>query len=135
MWVQNVFVLDGDDIKWNGVNYRLEGYDAPEIRNFRSKKDRNLERKRGYMAKFALFRLLQGARNAHMLPAPNKDRFGRALGVLLVDGVDVANIAIHQGWGVPYEKRQRVDWGDPRLPFPDLPLPPELEHLNSEASA
>lgn len=127
MFVCGVYVLDGDDIKWDGANYRLEGFDTPEIRNFRSRKDRMLERRRGYMAKYALIRLLQNSKTAHLLPSPTRDRFGRGLGVLLIDGWDVARIAIREGWGVPFEVRQKVDWGDPRLVFPDLPLPPDFE--------
>src|SRR5262249_45374428 len=121
------FVIDGDDIKWDGQNFRLEGYDSPEVRNLRSKFDRNLERQRGLMAKGALHWHLAQARSAHMLVNPQKDRFGRSLGVLLINGRDVSQIAIQEGWGVPFAHRQRTDWGDPRRAFPNLPVPQDYE--------
>jgi hypothetical protein len=119
-------VVDGDDVIWYGQKYRLAGYDAPEVRNFRSKVDQGLERRRGYQAMLRLKTLIGEARTVHVVPLGTV-YLHRTLAVLLIDGQDIAGWALHEGWGVEYKWRKEVDWGDPELPFPDLPLPPDIE--------
>ena len=132
-WAQigDVCVVDGDDLIWQGRRYRLDGFDAPEVHNFRSRHDRGLEEKRGLKAMNRLAVLLKGARNVHLLEVKLIAR-DRILAVALVDGRDVASIAVEEGWGVRFIRkpdgslrgRQQQDWGDRRTPFPDhLPLP------------
>ena len=42
----------------------------------------------------------------------------------MVDGKDVAAIALAERWGCPYRVRKDIDWGDPKSSFDDgLPLP------------
>ena len=72
-----------------------------------------------------------GARSLHLVEVEPIAR-DRILAVALVDGRDVARIAVEEGWGVRFVRqpdgslrgRQQQDWGDRRTPFPDhLPLP------------
>lgn len=121
-------VIDGDDIVWMDQRYRLHGYDAPEISNFRSKIDKDLERRRGYQAMLRLKTLISQARTLHLISVKPDPVFAkRRIGLLLIDGWDTANWAIGEGWGVRFEDRKKIDWGDPTLPFPKLPLPPAIE--------
>ena len=111
-------VVDGDDVEWCGKRYRLAGYDAPEIHNFRSSMDRELERQRGQLAKLRLQTLIGAARSVHLIDWGKSVSHGtRQLATLLVDGRDVSLIAIGEGWGIDYRERERVDWGDGALEF------------------
>ena len=60
-------VVDGDDLVFGGQRYRLAGYDAPEISNFRSRIDKHLERRRGYQVLLRLKALIAGARCVHLI--------------------------------------------------------------------
>ena len=120
-------VIDGDDVVWKDRRFRLAGYDAPEVSNFRSKFDRGLERRRGYQAMLRLKVLIDSARAVYIIPWGTIVFPDRPLATLLINGWDVARIAMHEGWGVEFKRRKKIDWGDPRLPFPNLPLPPAIE--------
>ena len=141
-WAQigDVRVVDGDDLEWQGRRYRLDGFDAPEVHSFRSRYDRGLEEKRGLKAMNRLAVLLKGARSVHLLEVKLIAR-DRILAVALVDGRDVASIAVEEGWGVRFVRqpdgslkgRQQNDWGDSRTPFPDhLPLPDGLSEVDDD---
>jgi endonuclease YncB( thermonuclease family) len=119
-----IHVVDGDDVTWSGKRYRLAGYDAPEISNFRSRIDQRLERRRGYQAKRRLRELIENSLFVDLIPLKKRDKFGRELAQLMVDGKDVAAIALAERWGCPYHVRKDIDWGDPKSNFDDgLPLP------------
>jgi hypothetical protein len=134
-WAQigNLRVVDGDGIEWQNRKYRLEGYDAPEVHVFRSKRSRGLEWTRGMKAMNRLVVLIRGARSVYLLPSDSTDRHGRVAAILLVDGKDVAQIAMHERWGCPGNQRQRVDWGRPETPFADhLPMPEGVEEYEED---
>jgi endonuclease YncB( thermonuclease family) len=117
-------VMDGDDVEWKGINHRLADYDTPETRNFRSRIDRELERRRGLQATFRLQHLIQNARTIHMIPWEKPVFPNRPLATLLIDGWDVARIATRERWGIRFKDRKKIDWGDPHAPFDDaLPMP------------
>ena len=119
-----IHVVDGDDVTWSGKRYRLAGYDAPEIQNFRSRIDQRLERRRGYQAKRRLRELIENSLFVDLIPLKKRDKVGRELAQLMVDGKDVAAIALAERWGCPYRVRKDIDWGDPKSNFDDgLPLP------------
>ena len=103
-----VTVVDGDTVDRMWRRHRLVGYDAPEIR--RSKCP--AEREKAMAAKARLAELIAGAQRVDLVPTRSKgDPYGRALSRLEVDGVDVAVIAIREGWGVAYVGRgPRRDW-------------------------
>ena len=141
-WAQigDLRVVDGDDLEWQGRRYRLDGYDAPETHNFRSRHDRRLEEKRGLKAMHRLAVLLNGARSLHLVEVKVIAR-DRVLAVALVDGRDVASIAVEESWGVRFVRqpngslkgRRQNDWGDSRTPFPDdLPLPADFSEEDDD---
>ncbi len=120
---ENLRVVDGDDIVWRNTRYRLAGYDTPEIKNFRSKKDKALEWRRGQQARLRLETLIAGARSVHLIEWGTVVFPNRQLATLLIDGWDVATIATDEGWAADYKDRKQIDWGDRRRKFPDLPVP------------
>jgi hypothetical protein len=131
-------VIDGDSIAYGGKQYRLTGYDAPEVRRLRTDKDKWTEWRRGEQAKLRLETLLAGARSVQLIDwqiaAPPG---GRCEATLFIDGQDVRTIAINEGWGTPTDPNKKhkttVDWGDPKQDFPDhLPIP---DHVMAELSA
>lgn len=101
-------VIDGDTIDRWPLRHRLLGFDAPEIG--RARCDR--ERERGLAAKTRLGELIRGAGTVGLYRRSwALDRYGRALSRLEVDGRDVAEIAITEGWGVRYNGRGPAwDW-------------------------
>lgn len=119
----DIRVVDGDDVEFQGQRFRLAGYDAPEITNFRSRIDKGLERRRGYQAALRLQTLIGGARSVYIIPWGTAVFPNRQLATLLIDGWDVATIAQKEGWGIDYRSRKSTDWGDARQPFPDSPPP------------
>ena len=121
-----VRIVDGDDLEFQGQRFRLAGYDAPEIRNLRSKIDRDIERRRGQQSAFRLKTLIGEARSVHIIPWGRTVFPSRQLATLLINGWDVGKYAMEEGWGVDYRERKNIDWGDPDRPFPVLPLPAAL---------
>ena len=120
-------VIDGDDVEWQRVNHRLSGYDTPETKNFRSRINKDLERLRGNQATYRLQYIIENARSVLMIPWDRVVFPNRPLSTLVVDGHDVSDIATQEGWGVAFNRRKSVDWGDPRLSFPNLPVPPWMD--------
>ena len=111
-------VVDGDDVEYRGQRFRLAGFDSPQVDNLRSNIDRSLEHQRGMMAKLRLQVLIGAARNVHLIDWETPLENGvRKLATLLVDGRDVRDIALEEGWGVDYRASKEVDWGDHMLPF------------------
>lgn len=111
-------VVDGDDIEWNGNRFRLAGYDTPETHTYRSHIDRALEHRRGNQARHRLLVLIAGARAVHMVPWGKPVSSGnRQLGSLLIDGWEVASIAIGEGWGGRLQKSRERRLGRPAAGF------------------
>lgn len=101
-----VAVIDGDTIRWNGERVRLLGYDTPEVFTPRCR----AEKRNGEAAKAALSGLVQSALSAELLISPRRDRHGRILAALRLDGQDVAEWMIAAGLAVRYEGGRRRDW-------------------------
>lgn len=123
-------VIDGDDIAWREQLYRLAGYDTPETLDLRSKIDQYLERRRGQLAKLRLETLIAGARSIYLIDwETTLGSGGRRLATLLVDGQDVAAIALREGWGIDFRDRNAIDWGDHDLWFYGIPPPTNYRQL------
>ena len=99
-------MIDGDTIRWNGERVRLLGYDTPEVFTPRCR----AEKRNGEAAKAALSGLVQSALSAELLISPRRDRHGRILAALRLDGQDVAEWMIAAGLAVRYEGGRRRDW-------------------------
>lgn len=123
-------VIDGDDVLWRGQRYRLAGYDTPETRDLRSTIDQVLERRRGQLAKLRLETLIAAARSLHLIDWGTTLISGeRRLATLLIDGRDVAVIAQREGWGIDFQDRNEIDWGDGGIWFYGIP-PTARQHTS-----
>lgn len=102
----DVRLIDGDTISFEGRNYRLMGYDAPETYQAKCLDERYL----GQQATNALGRIMAEAQVIELEPKGN-DKYGRTLAILYVDGIDIARRMIREEHGVPYNgKTKRQDW-------------------------
>jgi endonuclease YncB( thermonuclease family) len=103
-------VVDGHTVKSPaGVTYRLLGFDTPET--FRAKCPDELER--GQKAKARLEELI-GSGEARVIESGKRDRYGRMLAKLTIDGRDVAGMMIGEGLARAYNGERRQGWcGNP----------------------
>lgn len=90
-----VRVIDGDTISYGAERVRIENVDAPEMPG-RAKCA--VEARKALEAKAALERLVRSGTVTLVRNVKRpKDRYGRTLAVVLVDGKDVAPVLIAQG--------------------------------------
>lgn len=100
-------VFDGDTIGLDdGTRVRLIGIDAPEVDSPYSKKEPFGEESKAFLASLVLNRqvsLVQGD--------PPRDKYGRLLAYVYVDGVLVNGRMIREGWARAY-RRYYHPWRD-----------------------
>lgn len=100
-------VIDGDTIRWNGEKVRLVGFNTPEI----SEPQCAAEATKGKQAKLRLQQLLNSGSVSFSATAErDRDRYGRLLREVRVDGRDVAELMISEGLAEPYSGGQKRDW-------------------------
>lgn len=99
-------VIDGDTVSWRGERVRLVGFDTPEIFSPRCAS----EAQTGEMARRMLAGMIATARSAELAIRPERDRYGRTLAVLLLDGADVGPRLVAAGLARPYEAGRRQSW-------------------------
>jgi len=104
-----IVAVDGDTIHVDDERIRIVGLDAPETYQARC----DSERQRGHRATAHLRRLLAGG--AVTIRRQGRDRYGRSLGRVYVDGRDVAGLMISAGHAVRYDCPRgrcprRIDW-------------------------
>ena len=104
----DIRIIDGDTVEWQGVNYRLEGFDAPETRQA----DCEAERAMGEATASMLRSLILGAEHIEMRVRLGTDKYGRGIARLLADGSDVGTRLISQDLARPYEGGARLTWCD-----------------------
>ena len=94
-------VIDGDTVKGKieiDVTIRLDGYDAPEIRQPKTPE----EKQRGVAAKQFLKSIISGDAVLHV-PFTEQQRFvdittlGRVIGRVFVDGKDISELMVKEG--------------------------------------
>ena len=104
--VSAIAVIDGDTVHMGAERYRLLGIDAAEIGHAQCEAERRL----GWLTKRRLEELLQSGPIAfHPDPPVERDKYGRLLVNLLVDGEDVGCILIREGYARAWRGR-REDW-------------------------
>lgn len=105
--VDPIRVIDGDTIERAGINYRLVGFDTPETFHARCDEERAL----GEAAARRLEELIAG-NHVHIDPVTQRrDKYGRGLARLLINGRDVGEILIAEGLARPYDGRsRRTQW-------------------------
>lgn len=97
-----VRVVDGDTVDRSLWRYRLAGFDAPELRRALCPNERLMARR----ARDRLQELIRGGSRVDLIPdTRSRDPWRRIVARLVIDGVDVAEIAIREGWGAPYSGR------------------------------
>jgi endonuclease YncB( thermonuclease family) len=104
--IANITVVDGDTIRLLGERIRLTGYDTPET--FRAQCDAELQR--GNAATARLRALLQQADSVELDEQDRRDRHGRILARLMLDGRDVADVMISEKLARRYNGGQRQSW-------------------------
>ncbi|MEP2457423.1 MAG: thermonuclease family protein [Shimia thalassica] len=101
-----MMAVDGDTVHLAGETIRLLGFDTPET--YRAQCD--AERARGDAATERLRELLARASSARLAYLPRRDRYGRDLARLMLDGEDVADIMVGEGLARRYSGGQRQSW-------------------------
>jgi endonuclease YncB( thermonuclease family) len=101
-------VIDGDTVERDGVRFRLMGFDSPDIQN----PNTETEWQEGEDAAKRLQQLIAPPNKVRLRPHKTRDRFGRVLAQLFINGRDVKDIAIAEGWGVEFNARKgEKRWG------------------------
>lgn len=103
---KDVRVVDGDTVEFKGNNWRLMGFDAPETFQPKCEEERAL----GLKTKARLQALLD-SKPWQLIKSKGKDKYGRVLGRLMIDGEDVADILVGEGLAHRYDGRaKRQPW-------------------------
>jgi endonuclease YncB( thermonuclease family) len=87
------------------VDYRLMGFDTPEITQAKSERERAM----GIKAKERLPAILD-AGDVRLEVAGRKDKYGRELGTLFAGGKPVSEIMIGEGLARPNNGERRKPW-------------------------
>jgi len=99
-------VVDGDTVRLAGTSIRLTGFDAPET--YRAQCD--AERVRGEAATARLRELIELASTAQLAYLPHQDQYGRDLARLTLDGSNVSDTMVGEGFARRYSGGQRRPW-------------------------
>lgn len=94
-------VVDGDTFKLAGETFRIRGMDTPEIRS----KDAR-EKHFAILAKDELARLLS---EKYEIKRTGRDKYGRTVAEIYINGKDVAEIMVTEGLARPYVYRLTKD--------------------------
>lgn len=100
-----VTVVDGDTVDSAGVRYRLTGFDTPELRG-RCSAETALAR----AATERLRTLIAAAHAVELRGTGARDRYGRTLSSLVLDGHDVGEVLISEGLAREYHGGRRQPW-------------------------
>lgn len=103
-------VIDGDTVRSSsGETYRLLDFDAAEIFHAECEAERRL----GLLTRARLEALVaegeaQGSLRMESQSPPRRDRYGRVLGHLVVDGEDAGCLLIKEGYARPWRGRREA---------------------------
>lgn len=96
-----VEVIDGDTIKIDGINIRLFGIDAPELKQ-KCKDNKNIEWDCGKCAKAFLQGML--AISEVKCEAKGNDKYKRTVAICFVNGTDLNKEIVKAGYGIAYKQ-------------------------------
>lgn len=99
-----IYVIDGDTFSLGGQKIRIAGMDAPEIHPPRCVQEAQL----GLAATQKLKELLSSG--TVTISGSGRDKYGRELRQVSVNGVDVAQSMIAAGLASSYEGKKRQSW-------------------------
>lgn len=103
-----VTVVDGDTVDIGGERYRLQGYDTPEIYHAACGRERDL----GLLAAARLVEMMQ-AGPVEVTRGEGREKWGRGLARISVNGRDVGEALIGEGHARAYDgKSRRRGWCD-----------------------
>jgi len=103
---ERIAVVDGDSILIDGREWRLLGFDTPEFADAKCEG----EHRAGLFAKRRLTELVATAQRIEVKFSGTIDRNRRALGDLLLDGRNVREVMLGEGYARPYNGGWRKDW-------------------------
>jgi micrococcal nuclease len=101
--------IDGDTFVCFGERIRLENIDAPELH---ARCERELDAAKA--AKLFAQHALDGSMRIEVVvfERRSKDRYGRTLAKVLVDGDDLGELIVAAGLARPYHGERRKSWCD-----------------------
>ncbi len=101
-----IVVVDGDTVRFGGASHRLTGFDTPET-GYHARCE--AEHRLGIVAARRLEELVKTG-HAVIQESGKRDRYGRSLSKLYIDGRDVADIMVSEGLARPYNGGKRKPW-------------------------
>lgn len=109
-----VRVIDGDTLRARGEAYRLVGVDAPEV----SRAACPAERRAGEAAAKRVRELIDSTASIEIAPAHNprgrkiwpRDRYGRRLARVQLEGRDLGEALIVEGHAAPWSRANQKNW-------------------------
>lgn len=102
-----IYVVDGDTIDIDGQRWRLLDFDTPETGRAKCQKELQL----GLQATKRLQELISAGKKIETRSSGRRDRYGRVLGDLLIDGANPRERLIAEGLARHYTGRgRRPDW-------------------------
>jgi endonuclease YncB( thermonuclease family) len=99
-------VIDGDTFRASREIIRIENIDTPELGN---RAECDAERLLARHASDAMRQIIANARGPVQITRNGKDRFGRTLARVTIDGQDIGEQMIKAGFAVPWNGRVH-DW-------------------------
>jgi endonuclease YncB( thermonuclease family) len=106
-----VLVVDGDtlyaDVRGQSVKIRVNDLDTPEVGN---NAKCEAERLAGERASAFAKQIMPAGKAVDVQPTGRREKYGRLLAAVIVDGRDYAAAMIAAGHGVRYDGRRKPDW-------------------------
>lgn len=103
---QSLLVVDGDTVRRGTAVYRLIGFDAPETWLAKCPREKAM----GYAATLRLMYALAVAHQLELKPINVRDKFGRELARLFLDGRDVVEMMVGEGFARTHKGGRRRGW-------------------------